>query len=367
MPPAPARRPTARDRRVRARSRGFTLIELLTALAVIGLLVALLLPAVQAAREAARRAQCSNNLRQIGLAILNDESAVGSLPPGRLLTYDARFAGPNPPCTSPIVDKSLFVHVLPQLEQAPLYHAINHDLTIFGHENATARAARIGSFVCPSDPEAGQVRDGYSMSFFELNRASTDSPFRTMYGSYAGMYGSFRHDAFPREYADCLVPPPVLSQVNGSFHDLAPMRLAAFVDGTSATAIAAERALKPLAEIGNGSARQQYGWVVSGNWGDSLVTAFYPPNLHRRANAPPSAVAASASSLHPGGVHVLMADGAVRFVADSISSWPHDPASGEPAGIESDNSGAWTNVPTPGVWQALATRDGGETVDAGVR
>jgi hypothetical protein len=331
-------------------------------LAIIGLLVGLLLPAVQAAREAGRRVQCVNNLRQIGLGLHTYEGVAGCLPPGRMMTYDPRLAGTHPPCTSPIVDKSLFVHILPQLEQGALYNAINHGLSIFGRENATARQVELSVYTCPSDSDAGRAREGFSPVLYGLGLASEERPFRTIYGSYAGMYGSFRHDAVPRLETGCVVPSGVLAQVDGSFHDLAPMRLAAFGDGMSATAIVTERALRPLRGFGDESALQRYGWVVSGNWGDSLVTAFYPPNLYRRASAPPEAIAASASSLHTGGVHVLMGDGAARFVSDSITSWPHDPSSGEPIAVRVEASGSWTNCPASGVWQALATRNGGEAI-----
>src|SRR3954465_15349455 len=101
-----------------AKKRGFTLVELLVVIAIIGVLVALLLPAVQAAREAARRTRCINNLKQIGLALHNYHDALGSLPMG----YTA-WPGPDPHATAPGWGWAALV--LPRLEQAAVYDAIN--------------------------------------------------------------------------------------------------------------------------------------------------------------------------------------------------------------------------------------------------
>ena len=129
---------------MRRRGRGFTLIEVLVVLGVIALVVALVLPAVQAAWESARRALCGNNLRQIGLGILHYEATFGCLPPGRFQAYDPRYAGTNPPCTSPLVDKSYQVFILPFVEQSPLHNAINQNLAIAGGRTRprTPRASR---------------------------------------------------------------------------------------------------------------------------------------------------------------------------------------------------------------------------------
>jgi prepilin-type N-terminal cleavage/methylation domain-containing protein/prepilin-type processing-associated H-X9-DG protein len=124
--------------------RAFTLIELLVVIAIIGLLVALLLPAVQAAREAARRAQCVNNLKQIGLALHNYESTHQSLPPGYVSYFDATGTDLGP-------GWGWAAMLLPQIEQTTTFSAINFSLNVEVPANLTSRLINVGNFLCPSD------------------------------------------------------------------------------------------------------------------------------------------------------------------------------------------------------------------------
>jgi prepilin-type N-terminal cleavage/methylation domain-containing protein/prepilin-type processing-associated H-X9-DG protein len=343
----------------------FTLVELVVVIAIIGVLVALLLPAVQAAREAARRAQCANNLKQIGIALQNYDGAFGSMPPGRILIYDPRFAGPNPPCTSPIVDKSFLVMVLPQLEQSALYNAINQDLTILGRENRTVHAVTVGVFACPSDPDAAAPHAADAGLMVGLGLAELGEPLPMAYTSYSGNFGSVFVHAIPRMDTGCKVPGMLLAQANGVFCDVTPIRLASVSDGLGNTLFVTEKSMSLLGHLGavDAGLPKRFGWYITGNWGDTLMTAFYPPNMPFKVAAAAGPMHAfAASSQHPGGVHGLFGDGSVRFIKETIDSWPYDSLTGQPADARQHDGGWWENLPRPGVWQALATRDGGEAV-----
>ena len=129
---------------------GFTLIELLVVIAIIAVLIGLLLPAVQMAREAARRAQCTNNLKQLALALHNYADVNGVLPMGYAI-QPCEFL-PDSICIS----HGPFVALLPQLEQQPLFNAVNFDRNLWISPNMTICAIGIKTLWCPSDPTIDQ-------------------------------------------------------------------------------------------------------------------------------------------------------------------------------------------------------------------
>src|SRR3954466_10465266 len=146
--------------------RGFTLIELLVVIAIIGVLIALLLPAVQAAREAGRRIQCTNNLKQMGIALHNYEGALGSFPSGEISTLiKPSWVMPAGNCNAAPPERGpgwgLFALAAPYLEQQALANALNFSLSIPDPANGTVRATRVSVYVCPSDspPQTVTVYD----------------------------------------------------------------------------------------------------------------------------------------------------------------------------------------------------------------
>jgi prepilin-type N-terminal cleavage/methylation domain-containing protein/prepilin-type processing-associated H-X9-DG protein len=320
---------------MRCSPKGFTLIELLVVIAVIGVLIALLLPAVQSAREAARRLQCVNNLKQLGLALHNYHDTNNAIPQGTGAVL----------CDDGFLHSSISwaVSILPQLEQGPLYNSANFSLSLegpcFGSDaNTTVRSAWVSLFLCPSDPD------------------------RVGHLSYRGVAGStvFAGDealmAFPGE-------PNPGRKPDGLLYFRSHERISSVLDGTGYTALVAERlrgwglgaigrtqlSSKTLTQFlaGPSCELDTPFWANYGLLGGSLSTALL--NFSRPPNSElPSCLTSgtrlwiylgyeNASSAHPGGVNVLFGDGSIRFIKNSVNPLP---------------------------WAALATRAGGEVISS---
>ena len=203
-------------------TRGFTLIELLVVIAIIGVLIALLLPAVQAAREAARRAQCTNNLKQIGLAIHNYVSVNDCVPPADQMVYS--------PSKGKIIsngDFSAHVRLLAFMEQQPMYNAINFSLPVLNdtygeYVNSTVSLARLNSFLCPSAIWPAYTGTGLAAGPYTSVTVTGNCYF-------ASMGSSLEYDA-----TNTGGPPNGLFYFNGTNH-APPVSLAAVTDGLSNT------------------------------------------------------------------------------------------------------------------------------------
>lgn len=219
--------------------RGFTLIELLVVIAIIGILVAIMLPAVQQAREAARRTQCRNNLKQMGLALHNYHDAHLAFPPGVI----SRLADPSwtmPPggCTSFPEDLgpgwSFFSMMLPYMEEGNFYNKINFDLPLTDPVNDEARNTPVAAYRCPSDPGPSRI-EVYDCGDPPVATATpialTDAVSTSYVGSLGGAktggdpnYGCYEHQPF-----------------NGIFHRNVSIRVSDIRDGLSQTVGIGER------------------------------------------------------------------------------------------------------------------------------
>lgn len=325
----------------------FTLVELLVVIAIIGVLVALLLPAVQAAREAARRSSCSNNLRQIGLGLQNFESTYKTFP------SSLRPVIPN--ASGQYDGWSAQGQILPYLEQGNLYNNINFDLTYNGQtivvsgQNQAIAAVRVSTYQCPSEVN-NRVR---------LTAAGIPEHYPLTYAANLGTWFVFN--------------PVNQDGGRGTFQPYRPLPLSSTTDGLSNTLCFAEckaynayyrNAANPSltqpmptaagvcslgGEFKNNSGHTEW---VDGRAHQTGFTTVFPPNAkvicnvggtnydvdwnnqqEGKSTTVPTFAAVTSRSYHPGGVMTVYMDGSFHFVPQTIDL---------------------------AVWQAVSTRDGGE-------
>ncbi len=333
-------------------SRGFTLIELLVVIAIIGVLVGLLLPAVQAAREAGRQVGCKNNLKQLTLAAQNYLSVNNTLPQGTGAMVDPRDGSLQ-------VTNNVFIAILPFMEQQGLFNLYNFSLPNYQRDNLTVSAFGVSVLWCPSDGSVSQSK---------IVGDLPDGPSKMNFTSYAGCTGTWYHPSFDKARQ---------AQINGLFWIQSSVTLQQITDGTSQTIIFGERAHTLLScdtpPGGGFPPCEDWHWWTSGAFGDIMFSTLYPINPQRKVgntSAGGATVSTSfiqaASSMHPGGANFAMVDGSVRFVKDSVSSWPIDPTTGLPVGMTLGGTPKLYSDTTPfGVYQGISTRDRGEVISDG--
>ena len=274
---------------VRARAQAFTLVELLVVIAIIGVLMALLLPAVQAAREAARGAQCKNNLRQIGLALHNYHDIHGRLPPGWIGNAPEGVPG-----------WGWTVSILPQIEQQPLHdNLIRRNLPISDPINQAARETIIPVLLCPSDPHPKRFKlatgaEEEAEDQPHLHSVDEGTPmFEVSRSNYVGVFGTNEVEDEP-------------ANGDGSFYFLSNTRFSDITDGLSNTLIMGERHARFGGSMWQGvvpTANEAMVRVVG-------VGDHTPNHINHHFD--------DFTSYHPGGVHFVGGDGSVRRFNDTI-------------------------------------------------
>jgi prepilin-type processing-associated H-X9-DG protein/prepilin-type N-terminal cleavage/methylation domain-containing protein len=295
------------------RSRAFTLIELLVVISIIGVLIALLLPAVQAAREAARRAECVNNLKQIGLALHNYHSSHQSFPPGYVSNFDASGNDTGP-------GWGWAAMLLPQMEQKPLFDAINFNTPIELPSNQTSRLVLIGGFLCPTD----SVLPSWLATMRDASGVPTLSVCQIATANYVGVYGT----SDPGIDGD------------GIFFRNGNIGIRNITDGTAQTIAVGERSQNLGQATWAGAVTGAVLFPVD-NDGIGYPRAESAPGMvlghagGRYGPGNPGGEVNQFYSRHPGGVNFLFADGHVSFLKTTM-----------------------TNT----TFRALATRAGGETI-----
>jgi len=312
------------------RYRAFTLVELLVVIAIIGILIALLLPAVQAAREAARRSQCSNNLKQLGLALHNYHDTFKEFPPGGLWAYGnpwgPTWPGPNPERGSTLM------HLLPFVEQAALFDAIDFTSASAAHTQLVngkqVEDHIIPGFVCPSDTNGGLFTPPGSTNPRAVhNYTGTEGPAGKGSSGPSGCDNCPDGPAFNNLLVNCDPPlpgAPFSGESKGPFLRISNpwcSTMTEITDGLSNSIFMGEvrRDCSTHVQIGWASANGQHGMTTTAipiNYDSCSKVDSGIGDCWRSCNWN---TAFGYKSLHPGGAMFVFGDGATHFISETIN------------------------------------------------
>jgi prepilin-type N-terminal cleavage/methylation domain-containing protein len=303
---------------------GFTLVELLVVIAIIGILVGLLLPAVQAAREAARRMSCSSNARQLGLALMNYESAYKRLPPSRIST------------NNPVFQVSWPAMILPMIEQGPNFTRYNFNLPWYAPVNDVVTTTQIPIMICPSSPSPRDIPPQNLYAAIS-NNLRTDSPLwgHADYGSI----NAVRNSAFVAAGLASIGTREVMGAMGRGPEGV---KLAMIRDGLSNTLVIGEGAGRPTMYVSGRRVINPRPGIASGTnvtvdgWGWADINGGFSVDGSNAQGLQNSTTSAGATTIvgncfmnctndsefyafHGSGAHYVVGDGSVQFISANIA------------------------------------------------